>query len=213
MVECHTTCAIRRKLQPETCLSDKAPVKTRAKFMMCSLVYVGISFPAPSLALVPSGFSFHRPMVNSCMISLAMETSRLTMNNLRGQRKKRREEFLAVPGKILVWIVVALIEGPISLVREIAAHEGVVGHFAQGVPKVPKRVPDKDIVVAQPHLTLSIEVACLGRYSPCKLVCRGEAVVVSKGKKDMWLWVKHRQLKWNTGKWKHGLKPAVPWVD
>ena len=27
----------------------------------------------------------------------------------------------------------------------------------------------------------------------------------------MWLWVKNRCPKWNPGKWKHGLKPAVPW--
>ena len=26
----------------------------------------------------------------------------------------------------------------------------------------------------------------------------------------MWLWVK-RYPNWNPGKWKHGLKPAVPW--
>ena len=27
----------------------------------------------------------------------------------------------------------------------------------------------------------------------------------------MWLWVKNRYPKWNPGKWKHGLEPAVPW--
>ena len=26
-----------------------------------------------------------------------------------------------------------------------------------------------------------------------------------------WLWVKNMYPKWNPGKWKHGLKPAVPW--
>ena len=26
-----------------------------------------------------------------------------------------------------------------------------------------------------------------------------------------WVWVKNRYPKWNPGKWKHGLKPAVPW--
>ena len=27
----------------------------------------------------------------------------------------------------------------------------------------------------------------------------------------IWLWAKNRYPKWNPGKWKHGLKPAVPW--
>ena len=27
----------------------------------------------------------------------------------------------------------------------------------------------------------------------------------------IWLWVKNRYPKWNFGKWKHGLKSAVPW--
>ena len=25
----------------------------------------------------------------------------------------------------------------------------------------------------------------------------------------IWLWVKNRYLEWKSGKWKHGLKPAV----
>ena len=31
------------------------------------------------------------------------------------------------------------------------------------------------------------------------------------GKTGKWQWVKNRYPKWNPGKWKHGLKSAVPW--
>ena len=29
----------------------------------------------------------------------------------------------------------------------------------------------------------------------------------------IWLWVKNKHPKWNPGKWKHGLQPAVFWLN
>ena len=34
---------------------------------------------------------------------------------------------------------------------------------------------------------------------------------VKRSALDKWQWVKNRNPKWNPGKGKHGLKPAVPW--
>ena len=35
--------------------------------------------------------------------------------------------------------------------------------------------------------------------------------ILSADRKKSWLRVKNGYPKWNPGKWKHGLKPAVPW--
>ena len=41
--------------------------------------------------------------------------------------------------------------------------------------------------------------------------CRAFPWVPASLKPLKWLWVKNMYSKWNPGKWKHGLKPVVPW--
>ena len=65
-----------------------------------------------------------------------------------------------------------------------------------------------------PPLFVEIKAHGIAGPTPSELVIESQELhaMWADLTKPIWLWIKTRCPKWNPGKWKHGPKPAVPWL-